>query len=273
MEGYFITRWVELATVAIFGGIMGSFLYVVSLNVNKLETIVRRRSNCPHCGHQLSWYELLPIVSYLIQRGRCRSCGRHLTPAYFWSEVGVAVLFGSLYWWAAPASPWAFLFLLLSVAGWFVLFVDDWRTMTVDVGFFFRLVWGLTILASFVVLSSNGWANWTAPIWGAILGGGVLWLIRLVGTAIMRQEAMGDGDPPVGALVGWLVGAFAGAGSVVLCLLLSFIIGSVIGIIPMIWRRRFDSMKEVPYTPALFLAGWIALLWGPLIVKWYLWLL
>ena len=252
---------------------MGSFLYVVALNLTKLESIVRRRSGCPHCGHQLSWYELLPLVSYLIQRGRCRSCGQRLTPAYFWSEVGVAGLFASLYWWAAPTSPWALAWLLLAVSGWFVLFVDDWRTMTIDVGFFFRLTWACTLLAVLVSVATTGWSSWLNPVWGALIGGGSLWLIRIIGSAVMGREAMGDGDPPVGALVGALVGAFAGVGSVVLCLLLSFIIGSIIGVIPMIWRRRFDSMKEVPFTPALFLAGWIALLWGPQIVKWYLWML
>lgn len=273
MEGYFLASGVEVAVVAILGAIMGSFLYVVALNVSRLETIVNRRSGCPHCDHQLRWFELLPLISYIIQRGRCRSCGRRLTPAYFWSEVGVALVFASLYWLAAPASPWALGGLLLAVSGWYVLFVDDWRTLTIDVGFFFRLTWIISIIAVLIELGSRGWSGWSDPIWGIVLGGGILWLIRVVGTFVMKREAMGDGDPPVGALVGLLVGAFAGVGSVALCLLLSFIIGSVIGLAPMIWRRHFDSMKEVPFTPALFLAGWIALLWGPQIVNWYLWLL
>jgi leader peptidase (prepilin peptidase)/N-methyltransferase len=273
MEGYLIARIVEVAAVAILGAIMGSFLYVVALNVSRLETIIKRRSGCPHCDHQLRWFELLPLISYIIQRGRCRACGRRLTPAYFWSEVGVAVLFASLYWLAAPLSPWAFGALLLAVSGWFVLLVDDWRTLTIDVGFFFRLTWVISIVAVLVEAGSHGWLGGMSAVWGALLGGGILLLIRIVGSAVMKREAMGDGDPPVGALVGLLVGGFAGVGSVALCLLLSFIIGSIIGLVPMIWRRRFDSMKEVPFTPALFLAGWIALLWGPQIVNWYLWLL
>jgi len=273
MEGYLLARTVEVAVVAIIGAIMGSFLYVVALNVSRLETIVKRRSGCPHCAHPLKWYELLPIISYLIQRGRCRACSRHITPAYFWSEVGVAALFASIYWFASPVSFWALVGLLMAVSGWFVLFVDDWRTLTIDVGFFFRLTWIISIVAVAVELGSRGWTDSVDPIWGIIIGGGVLWLIRVVGSAVMKREAMGDGDPPVGALVGLLVGGFVGPASVGLCLLLSFIIGSVIGLAPMLWRRRFDSMKEVPFTPALFLAGWIALLWGPVIINWYLYLL
>ena len=269
MTGYFVSRVVEVITLAAWGAVMGSFLYVVALNVGQLNKIVRRRSACPHCGHELSWFELIPFVSYLVQRGRCRACSGRLSRAYFWSEVGVAGLFASLYWWVEPASFGALIWLLLTVSGWFVLFVDDWRTMSVDMGFFWRLVWFVAVIGA-VVNVVAGHVGWWVPIVGALIVAGVLWVIRIVGTLIMKQEAMGDGDPPVGALVGLTVAAYSGLGSVVLTLLLSFIIGSVIGLVPMIWQRRFDSMKEVPFTPALFLAGWLALLWGQTIIDWYL---
>lgn len=273
MEGYLFSRALEAIIAGALGAVMGSFLYVVALNVSQLEKIVRRRSGCPHCGHPLRWYELIPLVSYLIQQGRCRACQGRLSPAYFWSEIGVAALFASLYWWAAPTAVISLLLLMLAVSAWFVLLVDDWRTLTIDVGLFFKLAWGLAIGSVLVQAALTDWQIVWSGVIGAIIGGVSLFLIRSIGTWIMKREAMGDGDPPVGALVGLVVGGFVGWPSVVFDLLASFMIGSLIGLLPMIWRRRFDSMKEVPYTPALFLAGWLALLWGPEIVNWYLWLL
>lgn len=268
MEGYLISRGVEAVAVGLVGAFMGSFLNVVSLNVSRLESIVRRRSRCEHCREELRWFELIPLLSYLIQFGHCRRCRQKIAASYFWVETGTALLFSSLYLALAPGwSWWQLLALLAAVSGWVVLFLDDWRTMSIDTGLFFRVAWLLTALS----VASNAYAaaDWGlvgTAAFGAVVGYGTLWLIRVVGTSLLKQEAMGDGDPLVGALVGALVGWPL----IVLTLFLSFIIGSIIGLLPMLWRGRVEALKEVPFTPALFLAGWVALVWGRSILDWYL---
>ena len=81
----------------IFGSIMGSFFYVMAVRVIKGESILRPRSHCEKCGHILKWYELIPIISFLIQGGKCRNCKTKLNIGYIFMEICTGVLFAVCY--------------------------------------------------------------------------------------------------------------------------------------------------------------------------------
>ncbi len=241
------------AIVAFVGACVGSFLNVVIHRVPRGESIVAPPSACPHCGHRLRIHENLPIVSWLILRGRCSSCQASIHWRYPVVEALGALLAVGCVWRFGLGFEALALFALLA-AMLAVAFID-WEHMIIpdpiSLGF---LVLGLAL------------APFTGPgilsaVVGAFVGGGLLLLVGMVWQKLRGIDAMGGGDIKLMAAVG----AFLGAIEVLLVIFLGAFLGAVVG--SLLLRRTGES--KIAFGTFLAAATVIVVFVGDDLVAWY----
>ena len=246
-----------LVLVAILGLCVGSFLNVCIHRLPRGESLVRPPSRCPRCGRQLSWFDNIPVFSWIALLGKCRRCGEPIAIRYPLVELITAALWVLI---AAMTPPDALLASRLVLAtSLVVLFMIDLEhhilpnVITLPgivVGFLF----------SFIAEPFP-----TSSLIGIVLGGGVLYAIAAGYYAIRKEEGMGMGDVKMLAMIG----AFLGWPAVVLTLILSSFSGAIIGL-AMIAFARADGRHALPFGTFLALAALIAMLGGEPILNWYL---
>ena len=236
---------------------VGSFLNVCIHRLPRGASVVRPASACPGCGYQLRWYDNLPVLSYLWLRGRCRQCGAGISARYPVIEVLTMLVFLlHLYvfgWTGLMAVRLAFACAMI------VLFAIDLEHQLLPnaitlPGIVAGLVCSLVVPPGIV-----------DALIGAILGGGVLWLIGEAYYRYAGQEGMGGGDVKMLAMIG----AFLGWKLVLVTLVLSSFAGSLIGML-VIALRRGGMKHALPYGTFLAIAAVVASLVGDRIVAWYL---
>ncbi|MDD2057366.1 A24 family peptidase [Pseudomonas sp. GD03860] len=215
-------------------------------------------SQCPHCGHRIRPWENIPVISYLLLRGRCSSCHSAISARYPLVELGCAALTGFAAWHlGASASA-----LALMVLSWGLLamsLIDIEHRLLPDV-LVFPLLWlGLIVNAFDVFVPLE------AALWGVVVGYLSLWSVFWLFKIITGKEGMGYGDFKLLALIG----AWGGWQVLPLTLLLSSLLGAVMGLIVLRLKRQKAS-TPIPFGPYLAIAGWIALLWGGQITTSYL---
>ena len=267
--------------VAGLGLLVGSFLNVVILRLpRRLEWewkrdarevleepeiydppppgIVVERSHCPHCKTPLSWYENIPLFSWLALRGKCRHCKAPISPQYPLVELLTALL--------AMASVWRFGF------GWqgfgaivltcFLIALSgiDLRTQLLPDQLTLPLMW-LGLIGSL----DNLYMPAKPALLGAIAGYVSLWLVWWLFKQVTGKEGMGRGDFKLLAAIG----AWVGLNGVLPTLLLSSVVGAVIGSVWLATQGR-DRATPIPFGPYLAIAGWIVFFWGPQIIDAYL---
>ncbi len=206
---------------ALFGALVGSFLNVVVARVPQGESVVHPRSRCPRCRRLIAWYDNVPIVSWLILRGRCRGCALPISLRYPLVE-----LLGAALGWAAlhrhgPVAPalaeFTFTAFLLALAA---IDLDTWLLPN-------ALTWPL--LAFGLLCGLAGWSAAPGPgaaAWGAGLGFGAFWLVAVLGEKAFGKEALGFGDV-------WLLGglgAWLGASALLPVVLLASTQGALVGV-------------------------------------------
>jgi leader peptidase (prepilin peptidase)/N-methyltransferase len=210
------------AWAALVGAAVGSFLNVVVARVPQGESIVHPRSRCPACKAPIAWYDNLPVVSWLVLRGRCRACRARISPRY----VAIELLGAAAGWiaWrrhglsAAAAVELAFLAFLVALAA---IDLDRWELpheLT-------RPLLVLGLAGSAVSLTAAPGLRSSAV--GAAAGFAAFWLVMKVGALVARKEAMGVGDV-------WLLsglGAYLGAAALLPVVMLASIQGSVVGVV------------------------------------------
>ncbi len=256
-----------------FGACMGSFCNVCIYRI-PLEIPVYRptRSFCPHCKKQIAWYHNIPLLSWLMLRGKCRYCDARISFRYFLVELITATLF-LLVWLKydllvekpvlglVPFSDWRLVPVYWLVVFGLVLgtFVDFEHMIIPDRVTLGGIVAGLALSA--LVPSLHGESTvLLALLWssiGALVGGGTLWLTAIVGRIIFKKEAMGFGDVKLLAAIG----AFFGPKSILFTILVSSLGGSVVGVSLVACKNR-DMQSKIPYGPYLALAALIWMLWG-----------
>jgi leader peptidase (prepilin peptidase)/N-methyltransferase len=264
-----------------FGLLIGSFLNVCIVRLPKEESIVTPRSHCVHCGHQITWYENVPLASFLYLRGKCSGCGTRISPLYFWTELTTGVMFAGLAVFFGPALE----FLKFAVLGalMLALTVTDLRDRILPdeltlAGLLFGVAFSIVIpvadgtakwLTHFLGPSS---ATWPAPmisaldsLLGAAAGGGMLWLVREAYFRWRHVEGMGFGDLKLMAAIG----AFLGFKLTLLTIFLGAFTGAIIGGAFILLARNRDSAYELPFGSFLGVAAMIAALWGKGMVEWY----
>lgn len=267
--------------VAGLGLLVGSFLNVVILRLpRRLEWewkrdarevleqpelydppppgIVVERSHCPHCGHQLSWYENIPLFSWLALRGKCRSCKAPISIQYPLVELLTAVLCTLCVWrfgfgWQGFGACLLTCF-LVAASG------IDLRTQLLPDSLTLPLMW-LGLIASL----DNLFMPAKPALLGAIAGYASLWSVWWLFKQVTGKEGMGRGDFKLLAAIG----AWVGLNGVLPTLLLSSVVGAVIGSIWLATQGR-DRATPIPFGPYLAIAGWIVFFWGPQIIDAYL---
>jgi len=215
-------------------------------------------SSCPHCGARIAPWDNIPVLSWLLLRGRCRRCKEPISPRYPLIETLTALLSVIVVWhFGATAEAAAALVLTWGLIA--LAFIDlDTQLLPDDITL--PLLW-VGLLLSLTGLFTDS----TSAIVGAVAGFLALWLVYHAFRLLTGKEGMGRGDFKLLALFG----AWLGWQALPQILLLSALAGAVIGV-GLIATGRREASQPMPFGPFLAVAGWIALLWGPVITDAYL---
>jgi len=265
---------IDIALAGVLGLLIGSFLNVV---IHRLPQIMERqwaaecaqlagqpapagepynllvpRSRCPHCGHAIRWYENIPVLSYLLLRGRCSACGSGISLRYPLVELATGALFAWCVWryGLTPAGlAWcAFAATLLALA------LIDWDTTLLPDSLTQPLLWAGLIVAAL------RWNTVPLPdaLWGAVAGYLSLWLVYWSFKLATGKEGMGFGDFKLFAALG----AWFGWTALIPIILMAAVIGAVVGIALKL-KQNLREGGYVPFGPFLALAGLTAMVYGP----------
>lgn len=215
-------------------------------------------SRCPHCDHQIRSWENIPLVSWLALRGKCSSCRAPISSRYPLVELACGLLSGYVAWhfgftWQAGA-------MLLLTWGLVAMSMIDIDHQLLPDSLVLPLLWLGLILNSFGLFVSL-----ESALWGAVAGYLSLWSVYWLFKLVTGKEGMGYGDFKLLAMLG----AWGGWQVLPLTILLSSVVGAVLGTI-LLRVQRAESSTPIPFGPYLAIAGWIALLWGDRITESYL---
>lgn len=238
-----------IAVFFVLGAVLGSFANVVILRLPREESLVKPRSHCVACGKTIAWYDLVPIVSWFMRRGRCRWCGAKFSFRYPLVELLTAIAFAVTF--AMDGWSWSLLEHLLFVWPLIVcVFIDIDHMILPDEFTLSGVVIGLAGAAL------NPDRAFTDALLGVLAGGGFLWFMAWVYFALTGKEGMGGGDIK---LLGW-IGAVLGIEAVPFTIVVSAVVGSVVGLI--LTRKDERGLQAaIPYGPYLVL-GALVYLWG-----------
>jgi len=243
----------------VLGTVIGSFLNVCIYRLPRGESVVSPASRCPHCGRRLSVFDLVPLVSYLLLLGKCRGCRAPISSRYPLVEL----LTGLIFLLAAGRSggdwPWLIFASVFASCLIIVFFVDLELQVIPDSVNIAGTVAGLAFnLARGSILTS---------VIGMISGYLLLFLIGKFGTFLFRQEALGEGDMFLAAMLG----ACLGWSGMLLAVFLGYL-GAALLLLVLMAAGRVKFGQAVPFGPALAAGGLVALFWGEQFIRWYLFL-
>ena len=241
-------------TVFLFGIVIGSFLNVCILRIPEKESIVVESSHCMSCGHQLAWYDLFPLFSWLFLRGKCRYCGARISTQYPVVEFANGALYiitFAVNGWNGSSALYCIMFSALLVIG-----VIDYRTMLIPTAVDVVI---LCVGAVHIVFDLN---NWLYYVTGFVSAGLFLLLCAFLFRAVTGKGGLGLGDVELmacaGLCIGWGHALFA------------IVIGSVTGCIVELIKIAITKKKgKFPFGPYLALGIFVATLWGTRIYEWY----
>ena len=238
----------------VFGLLVGSFLNVVIARVPEGRSVWAPRSACPQCGALIGWYDNIPLVSFLLLRGRCRGCRAGIPWRYPIVEAATGGAFALAYGLLGPTPEFAVAAVLL--AALIAITAIDLRHQIIP-----DVISLPGIVVGFVANSLlPGGVGWLDSLIGIAVGGGLFLVIILV-----SGGGMGGGDMKLGAMLG----AFLGWKLGLLALLLGVLAGGAVAVVLLLLGRK-GRKEAIPFGPYLALGGAVALLWGADVLTWYL---
>ncbi|WP_370324258.1 A24 family peptidase [Euzebya sp.] len=256
--------------VALLAGVLGlafgSFANVVIHRVPEGRSVARPPSACPRCGTEIRPRDNIPVVSWLLLRGRCRDCGAPISPRYPVVELVCGALFAGTAWWLASADPpdwWALPAMGLFVWMLLVVTVIDYETRRIPNALTYPLTPALAVLLVVAALANGE----PGRIVDVLIGGAGAFAFLLV-LALINPRGMGMGDVKYAAFLGLGLG-YVGLGAVVIGIFGAFLIGSVISIGLIVTRLR-GRKDMIPFGPFLSIGALLALLFGSQIADAYL---
>lgn len=271
-------EWTIPVLAGLYGLLIGSFLNVCSLRWPQDQSVVRPRSRCPRCETLIAWYDNVPVVSWLLLRGRCRHCGEPVSIQYPLVELTTGLLW----------------------AGAFVVYGPTWEALRASV--FLTLVFGISISdARFYIIPDEfslggtviglamaflpGGIDWRPALVGAVSGYAVLWLVGVLGTWLLRKlspgrleeagvdQAMGGGD----IKMMMMIGAFLGPWGVALTVFLGSVLALVVTVVRTLLAQALAAgtgeevfNRLIPFGVFLAGGGAVSYVWGGALVRWYL---
>lgn len=267
-----------IALAALSGLLIGSFLNVVIYRLPKMLkkqwarecaqfsgapavgsdtfNLLTPRSHCPSCGQAVAWHHNVPVLSYLVLKGRCAHCRTPIGLRYVVVELATAALFAfCASRWGVSTTAVAWCFFSSSLL---VLALIDWDTTLLPDDITLPLLWGGLLVAA---LDLNPWVKLEMAMWGAVAGYLVLWTVYWVFKLVTGKEGMGYGDfkllAALGAWLGWMV--------LPAIILIASLVGAIVGI-GMKMTCGLREGGQIPFGPFLVGAGFIVLFFTPAVV-------
>ncbi len=247
----------EMILVFILGLVLGSFANVCIYRMPRDLSVVKPNSHCTNCNRFIKWYDNIPVISYIILRGKCRNCGSKISFIYPAVELICGLLFLSMY----------FLFGFSYILFPFCMFVFSLLVITViDFDFqiipdeisFFLIILGLLISFLNPVLGDTVSQRILNSFLGFLTGGGSLLIVAVIGKWIFGKDAMGGGDIKIMAGVG----AFIGWDKVLFAIFIACFLGSIVGIFMML-SKKIGKRQELPFGPYLAISSFAVLFLPP----------
>ena len=237
-----------LVVFFILGAVLGSFFHVLATRLAEEESIIYPPSHCPKCKHRLKWYELIPIVSYILQKGKCKECKVNIPLSYLLIEVVTGVLFSVCY------NEFGFskelIVSLIFVSTMVINIVSDIEYMIIlDESLVVSTL--LIIITYIITMGLDATAKYIYSALGAFF---TMYLIKIVGDKMFKKESLGGGDIKLMFLFGLVIGY----GMSVCTIFLATFIAFPIAIYIMFSKK--DNM--IPFGPFLCMSATLFLIWG-----------
>ena len=245
------------AVLTILGLILGSFYNVCIYRIGEKASIVFPPSYCPKCKHPLKPRDLIPVLSYILLRGRCRYCKEKISIRYPLVEIITSIIILLLY------SKYGLTgrFLTYTILGSILIiisFIDIDKQIIPDILVVIGIGTGLFVcLLGFTVSLADA-------LLGLLLGAGILLTIGLISLLILKKEGMGGGDIK---LMG-MIGLFLGWKKTLLAIVISIYLGGIVSLFLIVFKKK-ELGQAIPFGPFISLASLIALVWGTPIISWY----
>jgi prepilin signal peptidase PulO-like enzyme (type II secretory pathway) len=245
---------------ALIGLVIGSFLNCLVWRLYKEDTILGR-SYCPSCSHTISWYDNIPLLSFLLLRGRCRHCRLKISWQYPLVEFLTALLFWLAFWQAIVLPNFAIVLARdwFLIAAFLIIFIYDFRWQMVPM----MIVW--PAIAVVIIFNLFLGFPWLAILVSGLIGTGFF----LAQYLLTKKRGLGEGDIWLGLLLGVTFPTLSYLG---LSLISAYFIGSIISVTLLISRKKAWKSK-IALGPFLMLGAIITLIYGPEIINWYFGLL
>ena len=248
-----------ILAVGLIGLIVGSFLTAVIHRLPDLMTIIRERSHCPHCKKELGFWDLIPLLGFVMLAGKCRYCSKKISWQYPLVEFSTGLIF-VLIWLNFGLSVYS-VFLAIICAGLIVIAAYDLKKMLIPD----EILWPLVVLALLYFIArtliEGSFAILSSAFVGALIFGGIILILHFVS----KGKWMGFGDIKLAALLGFILGiplVFVG-------FFITFLAGGFLGLVLMAIGKK--SLKDkVPFAPFMIIGFLIAIFWGEQLISWYL---
>jgi len=251
-----------LILVIILGLVIGSFLNVCIYRLQIKESISKPRSHCPNCKHQLKPWENIPVLSYILLRGKCSNCKTKISLRYPLVEILTALVYIVIYNHFAFSIEAVLLMALLMVFFSLVIVITF---IDIDIQLIFNnlLIISLFPIVAFIIIDNS--LPYLNHIAGAILLALAFYLIGYIGKLIYKVDSMGMGDVKYAGVVGLLLGWEKG----ILAFVIAFVSAAVIIVIISLYKK-VSSKQRIPFGPFLSIGCFVAFFWGSNILNWYL---
>jgi leader peptidase (prepilin peptidase) / N-methyltransferase len=246
-----------LLVVGLFGALVGSFLNVCIYRLPRRESIAWPGSHCPTCSHPIAWYDNIPIVSYVLLGGRCRHCAARIPYGYPLVEILNALGYAAIVWcfgmtWSAAV--YGILYsALLVVTG-----TDLSHKIIPNAVTFPGIMLGLVSAATVLPL------GFFDSLLGALVGGGILWLLAWASPYLFGKEGMGGGDIKLLAMIG----TFLGWKPALMTIMVGSFLGSLVGV-SLIAANVIRREDYIPFGPFLVCGALVSLFFGQSLLDWY----
>lgn len=244
-----------LAPFAFVGGLLtGSFLTVVASRVPEGRSVVAPRSACPSCGKMIAAYDNIPVLSWLILRGRCRGCKTKISPLYPLLELSVAIAFAATALVLGGDDPAELALGLILVATLAVVTVTDIERLIIP-----NKILIFAAVAGVVLVAATDPSSFAERGIAAAAGSGFLFCALMA-----YPQGMGFGDVKLAGVMGFYLGA-----SIAPAMLVALLAGSVVGVGMLIAEGASARKSKIPFGAFLALGGLVGLLAGPELIDWY----
>lgn len=232
----------------IFGSIMGSFYHVIATRLSKGKSIITPASHCEKCNHQLKWYELIPIISYIIQGGKCRHCKEKLPLSYLLMEICTGILFAVCY------HVFGFTLELISsiifVSSLIIIIISDIEYMIILDEVLIFATFGIIIIDIIDV----GLYETSLRVLAGLGSFATMYLVKKVGDIMFKQESLGGGDIKLMFLIGLVIGYPMAICNIFFATFIAFPIA--------LFLLIFKKDNIIPFGPFLSMSGIILYIWG-----------